>query len=462
MASHVDFDISPSPAPPMGRPYRWAWATFILLIGLLVASQWSGTKTPSEVEGTDLPSVRQELDLAITFNQVSALAGQNPDRRTIRSEVRDLNRSQPVTNELRRLRTAAAFEARLQPQPADLEVLAKSKNAKDTSFAKLYSAKTLTRAEAQKLASTLTGGRIEDRLARVHAREKSGDFDARAGEFPAREGVMKLLVLGSFFIALVLGIVVWIAYIALRLMGSSAVRPRGHPLEPMALPDADRGALLFTGSLLILMLAPALVIPFASAIPRDLRGLLMILSAIVTTFLTMALLAGRKGGRQSVLRQLIGEKGKMGQYIAWGLFGFLANLPLLLTLALAGRTIFPNAPPPSHPVSEMLQTSPNPLLIAGLFFTAAIQAPIVEELAFRGVLAPAIARVAGGVVMGVLLSSLVFAAIHPQGIVAWLALAGVGAMCAVLTYHQRSIIPAIVMHAIHNGALLTLTLVVYS
>lgn len=53
--------------------------------------------------------------------------------------------------------------------------------------------------------------------------------------------------------------------------------------------------------------------------------------------------------------------------------------------------------------------------------------------------------------IGILATSLLFAAIHPTGIPAWLALATTGAFAAITVHQTGSLVPAIVLHGIHNG-----------
>ena len=83
---------------------------------------------------------------------------------------------------------------------------------------------------------------------------------------------------------------------------------------------------------------------------------------------------------------------------------------------------------------------------------------------FRGLLFPAISRVAPNasrrVLFGAIASSLLFASIHPQGIALWFALGTVGVASCILVQYSRSLVPSIVMHAAHNFTLLVVGIVV--
>ena len=161
-------------------------------------------------------------------------------------------------------------------------------------------------------------------------------------------------------------------------------------------------------------------------------------------------------------RQILGDTRPAPILLGWGLGGVFANLPALLIIGGLGAALFRFLPEPSHPAVDQLIQSRDPMTIARIFVAAVIFAPILEEVIFRGLLMPAIARVTGSVGWGVALSSFLFAAIHPQGIAAWLGLATVGAMCALITVQTRSLIPAMVLHALHNGALLVVNLVLFA
>ena len=59
-----------------------------------------------------------------------------------------------------------------------------------------------------------------------------------------------------------------------------------------------------------------------------------------------------------------------------------------------------------------------------------------------------------------LVSSFLFASIHPQGPVLWAALASVALFSCFLAQKTRSLVPSITMHLAHNTTLLALTLLV--
>ena len=134
-------------------------------------------------------------------------------------------------------------------------------------------------------------------------------------------------------------------------------------------------------------------------------------------------------------------------------------MPVFTVIALLSRFIFQFMPSVDHPIVNELHNAANPLTLVALFLGASVQAPIVEETLFRGTLLPAVSRVLKSPAWGIVITSLIFASIHTTGVPSWLPLASIGAMGALLTYQTRSLLPAMVMHAVHNGAMLAVTLI---
>ena len=93
--------------------------------------------------------------------------------------------------------------------------------------------------------------------------------------------------------------------------------------------------------------------------------------------------------------------------------------------------------------------------ITPALLSACIVAPICEELAFRGALLPALASLFRQrwvrIPVAVIGSSIVFAAGHSYGVPAWPEIIAIGAVQSVLVFQTRSLLPAILCHALYNG-----------
>jgi membrane protease YdiL (CAAX protease family) len=156
-------------------------------------------------------------------------------------------------------------------------------------------------------------------------------------------------------------------------------------------------------------------------------------------------------GRAFNSRQIGLRTDNLGKDIAYGVAGFFANIPAIIVLIVIGMTFLRWIPSGGHPIQYELFSSNLPLLILAVGPLTGF----VEELAFRGLLFQGL-TLRYGLRSALVLSSLAFAMIHPQGGALWLVLAWIGGMGAYLTYKRSSLIPAIIMHALHNSAIVTI------
>lgn len=147
-----------------------------------------------------------------------------------------------------------------------------------------------------------------------------------------------------------------------------------------------------------------------------------------------------------------------------GVATYAIAMPLLvlgvLLSTLLTALLQPTAPP-QHPVQQEIALAGTPELL-GILLLAAVIVPPVEEIMFRGVLYRHLREATGRLgavasfLVAALLSSGLFAAIHPQGI----AFAPVLAALAVAFCIARELLgglgPAIVAHGITNGVVVLL------
>jgi membrane protease YdiL (CAAX protease family) len=163
-----------------------------------------------------------------------------------------------------------------------------------------------------------------------------------------------------------------------------------------------------------------------------------------------------------------------------GLGGYLMTLPLLaaglgVTMilmwiqgAVAGeQPTFAPTGGPAHPIIvHMAGASVWPKI--SLLFLAAVAAPIVEETMFRGVLyrhlrdASARLGLVVSVVLSILINTFVFAAIHPQGLVAIPALMSLACGMALVREWRGTLIPSMVIHGVSNGLIMGTLMIVLS
>jgi len=184
----------------------------------------------------------------------------------------------------------------------------------------------------------------------------------------------------------------------------------------------------------------------------------------------------QRGGTWATLRSAAGLHVRDGvaRTLGIGLLGY--SLAVILAIGgfaitallswLIGAERFGN---PSHPIYEVLAESG----VAGtviVILLGVVMAPVVEEIFFRGALYRALrdrigtspAAILAGAVGATLVSSAIFGAVHPQGLLFAPVLAGLGAGLCVVREWSGSVAPGIVAHALSNGVILGLSMLLFN
>lgn len=151
-------------------------------------------------------------------------------------------------------------------------------------------------------------------------------------------------------------------------------------------------------------------------------------------------------------KQVLGLHAGVGVWreIGAGLIAWITCLPVLaLGLVLTTLLIrLSGAEPPAHPiVNEFAAGGASrylPLLLA------VVWAPVTEELAFRGMLFPGLSSRLRWI-PGVVLSSFIFAVIHPQGWFGVPMLMIIAGMLAFVRQWRGSVLGGMAAHALNNG-----------
>jgi membrane protease YdiL (CAAX protease family) len=160
---------------------------------------------------------------------------------------------------------------------------------------------------------------------------------------------------------------------------------------------------------------------------------------------------------------------------AAGVASYIMTIPLLLIgvlvvmlLTFLQSLMIGGAPGPddfaspdnaSHPIAIYVARGSWGLRLQ-VFFLASIVAPVVEETMFRGVLYRHLRELLGGwdrvasIMFSTVVSSFVFAIIHPQGVLAVPALMALACGFALAREWRGTLIPCMVAHGINNGAVL--------
>jgi membrane protease YdiL (CAAX protease family) len=287
--------------------------------------------------------------------------------------------------------------------------------------------------------------------------------DSPAGD-PAREELLQeavtavvaaLVLVAAAAVCLLAGIVLLIA--GILMVSSSRIRFR---LSPSTV----------ASGIPLRAFAVYLVLAFLLAGLPSMLGLRSMLTSIGG--IAAASLAGLawpflQGGPAPEMRRDLGLHRGNGLLVeaGCGAVGYLAILPVLavgflMTIGLISATEVFFPPPPGsppriegHPVSVWMAHGGTwvRLLILGL---ACAFSPFFEEVMFRGALQGSL-RERFGSAVSALIAGTLFAAIHPQGLVAVPAILALAVGFSFLREWRGSLVAPMVAHAIHNGILIS-------
>lgn len=446
----------PIVAPPViGAERRdfFGWgillSLFLLMIVLSVAATFIRDAKLDKKGG---PGLETKLKAAVIQQSIGKQLGGGDDK-DLRALVLELEPKKTSSPEAARVYLAANAELNAPTDAEALAELAKWKDPKAKFVAQLYASKSLDLAAAAKIDKALGDSYLE-RLERAQALEKAGDKSARKRlglEPNAQTMVVGMLVGCGLLLA---GVVLWIVFF--NSAGRGLTPTPGFPVF-LTPGNGDREAVRIAFAFVLWILGGGLIANFLP-IKNEIAAQ-VVTSVFALALVTWALKLRIRGVAGPTWRERLGDLSSPGKLVLWGLGAWVAAAPLLVVTFILTLLLSKVLPQPDHPLNDWL-VKPNLWTIVGAYLAAAVFAPLIEETLFRGALAPAIAASTRSPAVGILASAFLFAGIHPQGIAGWPPLAAIGFMAAFVTYRTRSLLPAIVLHAVHNSVTLLVAVMV--
>jgi membrane protease YdiL (CAAX protease family) len=309
----------------------------------------------------------------------------------------------------------------------------------------LYGTPNLSRAQAAEIRASLRAYASDWPLTLAAARAvqepTSSSAVRKSGQ--AMAGLAMLAVI-------LLGVAAWLGYFIYVLSG----RKTGVPLEGQGAAVGDLLGLRLLAFFLVFSVVPCLFLPLVGKGRYESPWLSVYMSLAILASLAL-IMRSSLGGRRLSLRD-IGFGSRRGfEDVLWGIGAWAANWIPLIALVLLGRALFSWVPSGKHPIqAEMLEPSAWLPVSIG----AVLLAPMIEEIAFRGLFFQGLYLRFRRFWPAALISAISFAAIHPQGGQLWLALGWVGFMGALLTRERGSLVPSMVMHGLHNATVIVLSI----
>lgn len=189
-----------------------------------------------------------------------------------------------------------------------------------------------------------------------------------------------------------------------------------------------------------------------------------LLANCVATLLLLLVLCWPRfwGVSWSELRKALGLGSGRHSWIAELLFGPLAYLtailPLFVVLLVYSTVLSALGVDPgqgTHPIVPIITQSDSSKTLLLVVVTAVIVAPLIEEIMFRGALYSWM-RTKLSAAPTIFLSSVLFAALHPQGAVGLVPLTFIGMILAFLREWRGSLLTPMAAHACFNAGTLAL------
>lgn len=145
-----------------------------------------------------------------------------------------------------------------------------------------------------------------------------------------------------------------------------------------------------------------------------------------------------------------------GNWIVWGIGGYLVAVPLVILVSLINQQLW-QGQGGSNPILPLALEGQDKIALLIFFVTASLAAPVFEEIIFRGFLLPSLTRylpVWGAIAA----SSLLFAIAH-LSLSEVLPLATLGAVLGIVYTRSRNLLAPMLLHGLWNsGTLLSLFL----
>ena len=453
-APPIQFDLPPSPEPvepPLSR-LKWVWVMFIIFFGLFVpVSLFSNESHAGPLQN---PKELAEKQLQIKLSTKSAMGApqSNSNPPLFQDDIEGLLQKSKTDTAAQKLRIALRREDNQKPFLDDIVHLSKSKNAESQAFAKLVGEPKLTKEQAMELLKQLDSKELPEKIIAVQVKESFGDKKVRAATFSPEVGIRLSVALGLMFGGMVLGTIAWVVYYSQRQRGLWPMR--GFPVGDIDWGRADR--LLFVGLVIFLTFMASQVV-FANFSKAFVSRFELLVYAPIFVAIGICLKVPIFGWR--ITPKMMGLSLKdFGQNVTWAFSAFFANIPIMLSLLAVTEVLAKFLPGGSHPAAEDMLNHPSFGEIAKLAFLACIIAPLWEEFFFRGLLFPAFTKALGKPIYGALLSSFLFASIHPQGALGIVALMGIAMMLCAVSYQTKSLVGNMILHGLHNGATLAAAL----
>jgi len=466
--AEVDHSENPVEAPPVitkrnmfnddSRPLAFSWfAIFIVIAFLGTVATVNYFKRPSEGKESFTTS-QNSLRYAIMMEKIQSLGPLGSESKppaTILEDIQEkVDEKAKVSDEAAMISLAVSEELKTTPNETAFSRLEHSKDQESRNIAVIYRNKTLSAAGATQL-SPSHPDTFAQKLIAAHAQMKAGNSQPRKDLISMSSAMTTVAFFLFLMLATGLGAIALLAGGYAHLSGKW--KTNSENFFPKTVRDSDRYAFRF-----LIYLALYLVLPILGYFLGFLKGVLpneVINLALYGSWAVLLIFSLKIGvPEKDSLSKIIGNRENPLKLVGLGVAAAFANFPIILIMTGLISIVSKFFPESSHPTSVALTSNPSLMVILFSIFTAAIFAPFMEELTFRGLLFPGLARLLKNPYSAMALQGFMFAIIHPQGLLIAPVLMLIGMTGSFVAYKTGSLIPGMVMHCVHNSLILGLAL----
>lgn len=444
----VDYPREPVVPVKPRNPIGWIVSGVLLLLSIVNAV---AGYIDQPVEKKSQATLQQELKTSVSIASSPLSSAISDD--SVEDVLKKASEEAGESEEAARIAIVAARELDADLPKDALAKLARGKEKSSRAMSDVYDGDA-TEADVDAL-EALDSDEYAVKLAKVQAREAVGRPSGRSqvvdSALLGKMTAFGVLAFGAF----AGGLVCVVVFLTSR-----------HKWQPVGFgvldkSDGDRYMFRFAGYMIGFALIGLGVVGLGELRPLDQIGdVWMTVIAMTLTLLFVAVFMGVPiMGRIDSVRGVVAKREPFWRLVGVGAFGYLCTIPFLLVAVAFIALMSKFLPSPDHPINEEIAKMAGFDWLA-LLLVAAVLAPLIEELAFRGLLFPALGTQIKKPWVAIVVCGLIFAAIHPQGPLAWPALATTGAAAAALRYYTGSLVPSIVLHMVHNGAIMLTTFLI--
>ncbi len=262
------------------------------------------------------------------------------------------------------------------------------------------------------------------------------------------------------------------------LQGGWRIFPPGPPVRvPWGIGPVVKLAVYFIALFLLLLRIEKILLGLIGISPAEIESRLMLLNAFLQFSLLLGLGAvfriryrGESAGVPaaalcdspfSPVLSRFSAGGELRNRVRQAFRGYICFFPLLVTLILISWAVtqYFDLPWQSHPLVGPLLEKDSPQLIWPLLLIGVILGPLAEEMFFRGLLFPPLAKLTGGW-WSVLITAALFATLHLNW-AGWLPIFGLGVLLARAYQQTGSLLVPVLIHSLHNALFLSFTILFY-